>query len=286
MTLETPPLETLSLQKCFGGDIGYYRHQSRATRVPMRFTVFTPPQAAAGPVPVLWWLSGLTCTEENFTTKSGAYRKAAELGMMIVVPDTSPRGDFVPGDPQNEYDFGKGAGFYLDATSAPWSGCYRMFSYVALEMPHVIASNFPADMTRQGISGHSMGGHGAITIALKQPGRFGSVSAFAPICAPSQVPWGKKAFRRYLGMNEQKWRKYDSVALIEDGARFPEMLVDQGYADPYRNTQLRPDLLQFACKKAGMQLYMRFHEDYDHSFFFIASFIDDHLAYHAERLFR
>jgi S-formylglutathione hydrolase len=279
-------LETLSLQKCFGGDIGTYRHDSKATRVPMRFTVFTPPQAANGPVPVLWWLSGLTCTEENFTQKSGAYRKAAELGLMIVAPDTSPRGEFVPGDPQNEYDFGKGAGFYLDATNVPWSACYRMYSYVALEMPHVIGDNFPADMQRQSISGHSMGGHGALIIALKNPKRFRSVSAFAPICAPSKVPWGQKAFRRYLGLNEKKWRLYDTVALIEDGARYPEFFIDQGYADQFIHTQLKPELLQFACKKAFINLMIRFHDDYDHSFFFISTFIDDHLTYHAERLFR
>jgi S-formylglutathione hydrolase len=278
--------ETLSLHKCFGGTLGYYRHESRATRVPMRFTVFTPPQAAHGKVPVLWWLSGLTCTEENFTTKAGAYRKAAELGLMIVVPDTSPRGDDVPGDPQNEYDFGKGAGFYLDATNVPWTACYRMFSYVALELPHVIADNFPVDMARQSISGHSMGGHGAMTIALKQPGRFRSVSAFAPICAPMQVPWGKKAFMRYLGTDQKKWRKYDTVALIQDGARFPEFFIDQGGADPFLNTQLKPELLHFACKKAHIRLNVRFHDDYDHGFFFISTFIDDHLSYHAEHLFR
>ena len=278
-------LETISEQRCFGGVQGIYRHQSRETGTPMRFAVFAPPQAKAGPqankVPVFWFLAGLTCTEENFTVKAGAQRMAAELGLMLVAPDTSPRGEGVPGDPDNAYDFGLGAGFYLDATENPWARNYRMYSYVVNELPTVIAE-FPADMTRQGICGHSMGGHGALTIALKNPGRFKAVSAFAPIAAPTRVPWGEKAFSRYLGSIDAG-RSYDATALVEAGAKLPEVLIDQGDADKFLDSQLKPGLFADACAKAGIACTLRMHQGYDHSYFFIASFIADHLRWHKER---
>ncbi len=275
-------LETLSEQRCFGGVQGVYRHQSRETGTAMRFAVFTPPQAKVGKVPVFWFLAGLTCTEENFTVKAGAQRMAAELGLMLVAPDTSPRGEGVPGDPDNAYDFGLGAGFYLDATAGPWARNFRMFSYIVDELPQVIAG-FPADMTRQGICGHSMGGHGALTIALKTPGRFKAVSAFAPLVAPTQVPWGQKAFPRYLG-SVAAGRAYDATALVEEGARIPDVLIDQGEADKFLDSQLKPDLFVNACAKAGIACTLRRHPGYDHSYFFIASFIEDHLRWHKDRL--
>lgn len=275
-------LETISEQRCFGGVQGVYRHPSRETGTAMRFAVFAPPQAAKGKVPVFWFLAGLTCTEENFMVKAGAQRMAAELGLMLVAPDTSPRGEGVPGDPDNAYDFGFGAGFYLDATEAPWSRNYRMYSYIVDELPQLIAE-FPADMTRQGISGHSMGGHGALTIALKTPGRFKAVSAFAPIVAPTQVPWGQKAFPRYLGSVEAG-RAYDATALVEEGARIADVLIDQGDADKFLDSQLKPNLFAGACAKAGIACTLRMHPGYDHSYFFIASFIEDHLRWHKERL--
>lgn len=269
---------------CFGGRQQTWRHDSSATATPMRLSVFLPQAAEHAPVPVLWWLSGLTCTEENFTVKAGAQRVAAELGLMLVIPDTSPRGEGVPDDPERAYDFGLGAGFYVDATQAPWAQHYRMRSYVEQELPALVAAHFPADMGRQGISGHSMGGHGALTVALRDPGRFRSVSAFAPIVAPSQVPWGEKAFGGYLGDDRAAWRNYDAVALIEDGARLPDLLIDQGEADAFLATQLRPELLEHACADARMPLTLRRQPGYDHSFFFIASFIEDHLRWHAQRL--
>ncbi len=277
-------LETISEQVCFGGRQGFYRHASAETKTPMRFAVFTPPQAAKGPVPVVWFLAGLTCTEENFTVKAGAQRAAAELGLMLVAPDTSPRGEGVPGDPDNAYDFGLGAGFYLDATQSPWAANYRMYSYITLELPGVIAAHFPADMQRQGISGHSMGGHGALTIALKNPQQYSSVTAFAPIVAPSQVPWGQKALGRYLGEDRAAWRAYDSVALIEDGRGVPKMLIDQGDADKFLKDQLQPERLATACKAKGIECQLRMQPGYDHSYYFIASFIDDHLRWHAAAL--
>jgi S-formylglutathione hydrolase len=275
-------LETLSEQRCFGGTQGVYRHLSRETGTPMRFAVFTPAQAKTAKVPVVWFLAGLTCTEDNFTVKAGAQRVAAELGLMLVAPDTSPRGDGVPGDPENAYDFGLGAGFYLNATQEPWAKNYRMFSYIVDELPDVIAG-FPADMTRQGITGHSMGGHGALTIALKTPARFKAVSAFAPIVAPTQVPWGEKAFTGYLGSVEAG-RAYDATALVEAGARFPDVLIDQGEADKFLDSQLKPHLFANACAKAGIPCTLRMQSGYDHSYFFIASFIEDHLRWHAARL--
>jgi S-formylglutathione hydrolase len=238
---------------------------------------------------VLWWLSGLTCTEENFATKAGAQRVAAELGLMLVMPDTSPRGpalngQAVPDDPEAAYDFGLGAGFYVDATEAPWSANYRMYSYIASELPEVIAAAAPADMTRQSIAGHSMGGHGALTLALKAPDRFRSVSAFAPIAAPSQGPWGRKAFSHYLGTDESRWRAHDATALVADGARVGEILLDQGEADAFLQKELMIDRFETACAEAGQPIRLRRHAGYDHGFYFIASFIEDHLRWHAERL--
>jgi S-formylglutathione hydrolase len=277
-------IETLSEHRCFGGRQGFYRHKSLETGTDMRFAVYTPPQAQAGPVPVLWFLSGLTCTEENFTIKAGAQRIAAELGLMLVAPDTSPRGPDVPGDPQGSYDFGLAAGFYVDATQAPWSKHYRMYSYVTRELTEVVSARFPVDMARQSISGRSMGGHGALTIALKDPKRFRSVSAFAPIVAPSQVPWGQKALGGYLGPDQKAWAEYDATALIRAGRRVREILVDQGDADAFLQNQLRPDLLAAACKEHGIDLTLRLQQGYDHSYYFIATFIEDHLRWHRERL--
>ncbi|MGQ0834258.1 MAG: S-formylglutathione hydrolase [Gammaproteobacteria bacterium] len=277
-------LETLSEHRSFGGRQGFYRHKSRETGTDMRFAVYRPPQAQAGKVPVVWFLSGLTCTEENFATKAGAQRVAAELGLVLVAPDTSPRGPDVPGDPQGAYDFGLGAGFYVDATQPPWSKNYRMYSYVTRELPELISSRFPADMDRQGITGHSMGGHGALTIALKNPQRFRAVSAFAPISAPSQVPWGQKALGGYLGPDRQTWDEYDATALIRAGRHVKEILVDQGDADQFLQNQLKPELLAAACKAQGIDLTLRLQQGYDHSYYFIATFIEDHLRWHRARL--
>ncbi|MEE2691872.1 MAG: S-formylglutathione hydrolase [Pseudomonadota bacterium] len=274
--------ETVSENRCFGGVQRVLAHESRGTGTKMRVAVFTPP--GAGPFPVFLWLSGLTCTEENFTVKAGAQRVAAELGMMIVTPDTSPRGDGVPDDPNKAYDFGLGAGFYVDATEAPWSKHYRMYSYVNDELYKLIATELPADMNRVAISGHSMGGHGALTIALKNPQKYKSVSAFAPIASPMNCPWGEKALGGYLGSDRSTWRAYDSCALIEDGARVPDILVDQGTTDQFLETQLKPDLLVRACAAADQPLTLRRQDGYDHSYFFIATFIEDHLRWHRERL--
>ncbi|MDT7933968.1 MAG: S-formylglutathione hydrolase [Sphingomonadaceae bacterium] len=277
-------VETLSTHRCFGGYQSFHRHHSASTNTPMRYAVYSPPAAEAGPVGVVFCLAGLTCTEENFTVKAGAQRVAAEHGLMLVMPDTSPRGGDVPGDPDGAYDFGDGAGFYVDATEAPWNANYRMWSYVTDELPEVIAAQYAsADLGRMGVLGHSMGGHGALIAALRRPERFRSLSAFAPIAAPSQVAWGRKALCRYLGGDADAWRAYDAVALIEDGARVGDMLVDQGEADPFLD-QLRPDLLEAACARAGIALTLRRHEAYDHGYFFIASFIADHLRWHADRL--
>ena len=251
----------------------------------MRFSAFVPEQASVAPVPVLWWLSGLTCTEENFTVKAGAYRKAAELGLMIVAPDTSPRGDGVADDPG--YDLGQGAGFYVDATRTPWSTHFHMYSYVNAELPGVVFDAFPADPEAQGIFGHSMGGHGALTIGLKHPDRYRSLSAFAPIVAPMQCPWGHKALTAYLGDERDAWRKYDATALMAaagDRSRRPEILVDQGVADEFLEEQLMPEKFAEACRASGQALNLRMHEGYDHSYFFIATFIDDHLHHHARIL--
>ena len=277
-------ITNVSRSKCFGGIQGVYSHESRETGCVMRFGVFLPPQAEARKGPVLYWLSGLTCTEENFIVKGGAQRVAAELGLAIVVPDTSPRGLKIPGENDN-YDFGLGAGFYVDATQAPWSRGYRMYSYVVKELPALIESEFPVDSARAGIFGHSMGGHGALTIALKNPAYYKSVSAFAPICSAMRSPWGEKALTGYLGADRALWRDYDASALIESrGWKGPALLVDQGTSDQFLESQLKPELLKEACTRAGVSLDLRLQEGYDHSYFFIASFIEDHLRFHARNL--
>jgi S-formylglutathione hydrolase len=278
-------METLSTNRAHGGVQGVYRHTSTATGTPMTFSVFIPDHAEGAKLPVLWYLSGLTCTHANVTEK-GEYRAAcAEHGVIFIAPDTSPRGDDVPdGD---AYDFGKGAGFYVDATQEPWATHYRMRSYIEDELPGLVLREFPmADLSRQGITGHSMGGHGALTIGLRNPDRFRSVSAFAPIVAPSQCPWGEKALGGYLGQDRAAWRLHDAVALIEDGARLPELLVDQGDADTFLTDQLKPELLAAACRAAGIDLTLRMQPGYDHSYYFISSFMADHVAWHADRLKR
>ncbi len=276
-------LETISEARCFGGIQGVYSHAAEATRCAMRFSIYRPPQAESGPVPVLYWLSGLTCTEENFTVKAGAQRHAAEHGLMLVAPDTSPRGVDLPGE-DDAYDFGSGAGFYVDATEAPWSAHYRMYRYVTQELPALIAENFPGDAARQGVFGHSMGGHGALVCALRNPALYKSVSAFAPIVAPTQVPWGEKAFSGYLGADRASWRRYDACELIRDGSAVPDILVDQGLADGFLKEQLKPELLREACAAAGQPLTLRLQDGYDHSYYFIASFVGDHIAHHAMAL--
>jgi S-formylglutathione hydrolase len=276
-------METLSTARAFGGTQGVYRHRSRETGTDMVFSVYLPPQAESGErLPVLWYLSGLTCTHANVTEKGEYRRVCAELGLIFVAPDTSPRGADVPDD--EAYDFGQGAGFYVDATEAPFAQNFRMYSYLTAELPTLVEAEFPADMARQAITGHSMGGHGALTIALRNAGRYRSVSAFAPIVAPSVVPWGEKALGRYLGPDRNVWRRHDSVALIEDGARVPEILVDQGGSDTFLDRELKPELLQHACRDAGISLILRMQEGYDHSYYFISSFMEDHLRWHAERL--
>ena len=268
----------------FGGVQSVYTHQSRETGCAMRFGVYLPPQAKAGRVPILYWLSGLTCTEENFIVKAGAQRIAAALGLAIVVPDTSPRGLAIPGE-GDSYDFGLGAGFYVDATEAPWSRGYRMYSYITKELPADVAAAFPVDATRAAISGHSMGGHGALTIALKNPRDYKSVSAFAPIASSIRCPWGEKALTGYLGNDRARWREYDATALIEDRRwAGPQILVDQGTNDPFLENQLKPELLRAACRDFGVPLELRLQDGYDHSYFFIATFIEDHLRFHAENL--
>jgi len=277
-------IETVAAARSHGGAQGVYRHASAATGTAMTFSVFVPPHAEGAQLPVVWYLSGLTCTPANVTEK-GEYRRAcAELGLIFVAPDTSPRGDGVADDPAGAYDFGLGAGFYVDATQAPYAAHYRMWSYVTEELPALIAEHFPADMARQSIMGHSMGGHGALTIGLRFPDRYRAVSACAPIVAPGQVPWGEKALGGYLGPDRAAWRRHDAVALIEDGARVPELLVDQGEADPFLTEQLRPDLLAEACERAGIPLSLRMRPGYDHSYYFISTFMADQLRWHAERL--
>ncbi|MGS1018212.1 S-formylglutathione hydrolase [Allosphingosinicella humi] len=278
-------LETLSTNKSFGGTQGAYRHDSRETGTPMTFSVYLPPQAAAGAkLPVVWYLSGLTCTHANVTEKGEYRRTCAELGLIFVAPDTSPRGEGVPDDPAGAYDFGLGAGFYVDATEPPFATHYRMYSYITRELPELIASHFPADMSRQAITGHSMGGHGALTIALKHPETYRSVSAFAPIVAPSQVPWGEKALSGYLGADRATWRAHDATSLVEDGKRADEILIDQGESDGFLAEQLQTHLFAAACEKVGIPLTLRMQPGYDHSYYFISTFLEDHLRWHAARL--
>lgn len=277
-------VETLSEQRCFGGTQGVYRHASVSTGGAMRFSVYRPPQAEHGARPVLYYLAGLTCTEETFMIKAGAQRLAAELGLILVAPDTSPRDTGLDGA-TGDWEFGEGAGFYVDATQAPWSSRFRMYSYVVDELPAVIEANFPADRERRGLFGHSMGGHGALTIGLRNPQRYRSLSAFAPIVAPSQVPWGHKALPRYLGDDRAVWRDHDATALVEDGHRFPGMiLIDQGDGDGFLAEQLRPELFEAACAQAGQALTLRRQAGYDHGYWFIQTFIADHLQHHAAAL--
>lgn len=278
-------VEKISETKAFGGIQGVYRHASEATGTDMTFAVYVPPHESGTKLPVLWYLSGLTCTHANVMDK-GEYRRAcAEQGVVLIAPDTSPRGEGVADD--SGWDFGQGAGFYVDATEEPWRANFRMKSYVEDELPALVAAEFPvADLTRQSIFGHSMGGHGALTIALRNQGRFKSVSAFAPIASPLNCPWGEKALGGYLGSDKAAWRAYDTCALIDDGARVDELLVDQGDADSFLAEQLKPELLQAACERAGIALTLRMQPGYDHSYLFISTFMADHIAWHAERLTR
>ncbi len=278
----TTKLETVSRAAAFGGSVQFLRHASDACSCDMEFSVFLPPQAQKGPCPILWWLSGLTCTADNFTTKAGAQRIAAQHGFVVVAPDTSPRGGDVPD--VEAYDLGCGAGFYLNATQAPWATHFHMYDYVVTELPGVIESAFPVDASRQGIFGHSMGGHGALTIALKNPGRYKSVSAFAPIVAPIQVPWGKKALTTYLGDDPWAWAEYDATMLVSRAAERLPILIDQGDADGFLEEQLKPHLLKEACEAAGHPIEVRMQPGYDHSYYFIASFMEDHFTHHAKAL--
>ncbi len=279
-------IETLSEHRCFGGVQGFYRHDSAEIGLPMKFGVFVPPQAAQGPVPVLFFLAGLTCNEETFAIKAGAQRVAAELGLMIVTPDTSPRDTGIEGADAS-WDFGHGAGFYLDATKEPWAKHFRMESWITKELRDLVLSNFPTLPDRVGICGHSMGGHGALTLALRHPGLYQSVSAIAPICAPTRCPWGRKAFTGYLGQDESTWVEHDASLLMvaQQTAPYPGgILVDQGLADKFLAEQLHPEAFEAACARVGQPLTLRRHDGYDHGYYFIASFVDDHLRHHAQQL--
>ncbi|KJS09744.1 MAG: S-formylglutathione hydrolase [Gammaproteobacteria bacterium BRH_c0] len=279
-------MEQIGTNKSFGGWQRRYRYSSAVLDCEMTFSIYLPPQAEQGPVPVLYWLSGLACTDENFVTKAGAQQYAAEQGIAIVAADTSPRGEGVPDDPEGNYDFGLGAGFYVNATQQPWASHYRMYDYIVTELPALVTAHFPVDANRQSISGHSMGGHGALTIALKNPGRFRSVSAFAPISSPIRCPWGEKALAGYLGDDRDRWRQYDSTELIRQTQEQLPMLVDQGEGDGFLSEQLKPELLEAACRAAGYPITLRRQPGYDHSYFFIATFIADHIRFHAEHLHR
>jgi len=277
-------LGTVSTNKAFGGTQGVYTHPSTETGTEMTFSVFVPDHAPGEKLPVLWYLSGLTCTHANVTEK-GEFRAAcAEHRVIFVAPDTSPRGEGVPDDADGAYDFGLGAGFYVNATEEPFAKNYRMQAYIESELPDLIAAHFPADMARQGITGHSMGGHGALTIALRNPDRFKSVSAFSPIVSPLNCPWGEKALTGYIGADRNTWRQYDACALIEDGASVPDILVDQGTGDNFLEGQLKPELLQAICDTKGQKLTLRMQEGYDHSYYFISTFMADHVAWHAARM--
>lgn len=275
-------IETVSETKCFGGNQGVYKHASEATGTDMTFQVFVPEHREGEKLPVLWWLSGLTCTHENAMIKCHYHKACAENGVILVGPDTSPRGEGVPDD--EAYDFGQGAGFYVNATQDPWAGHFQMRRYVEEELPALVADSFPVDMDRQAISGHSMGGHGALTVSLRNPGRFRSTSAFSPIVSPMNCPWGEKALGNYIGEDHDAWREYDACALIEDGARIDNLLVEQGRADNFLDEQLKTWLLEDAVREAGMDATIRMQEGYDHSYFFVSTFIADHIAWHAERL--
>lgn len=278
-------LEKLAENRCFGGRQLRYRHHSAVLDCDMTFSIYLPPQAEQGKVPVVYWLSGLTCTDENFVTKAGAQRYAAELGVAIVTPDTSPRGEGVPDDPESAYDFGLGAGFYVNATQEPWSSHYRMYDYIVEELPVLIEREFPVDGDRAGISGHSMGGHGALTIALKNPGRFKSATAFSPICSPMNCPWGEKALGNYLGPDRKAWEQYDTTVLLGLAEERLPVLIDQGDADDFLPGQLKTELLEQACAAADYPMTIRMQPGYDHSYFFIGSFIGEHLAFHAGCLY-
>lgn len=277
-------METVSENRAFGGVQGVYKHVSAATGTDMTFSVYVPEHAADTKLPVVWYLSGLTCTHANVTDKGEFRRLCTELGLIFIAPDTSPRGEGVADDPDGAYDFGLGAGFYVDATQEPFAAHYKMWTYITQELPDLVATHFPVDMDRQSIMGHSMGGHGALTIGLTFPDRFRAISAFAPIVAPSQVPWGHKALGGYLGRDQAAWRRHDAVALIEDGARVADLLVDQGGADNFLTEQLKPHLLKETCEKAGIPLTLRLQPGYDHSYYFISTFMGDHLRWHADRL--
>ena len=277
-------MDIISVNRAFGGVQGVYRHASTATGTDMTFSVYVPPHEAGARLPVVWYLSGLTCTHANVTEK-GEYRRAcAELGLIFVAPDTSPRGEGVADDADGAYDFGLGAGFYVDATEQPFAAHYQMRTYIESELPALISAKFPADVNRQSIMGHSMGGHGALTIGLRNPETYRAISAFAPIVAPAQVPWGQKALTGYLGEDQAAWRQYDACALIADGARVDSLLVDQGGADNFLTEQIKPHLLAEACAVAGIKHDLSIHDGYDHSYYFISSFMEKHLAWHAARL--
>lgn len=276
-------MDLVSQTKCFGGSIEVFSHRSTACNAPMKFAIYLPPQAKERSLPVLYFLSGLTCTEENFMAKAGAQQFAAKYGLILVAPDTSPRNTGIAGE-DDDWDFGTGAGFYVDATAEPWHQHYRMYSYVVEELPELVNENFPVLRDRQSITGHSMGGHGALVCALRNPDRYRSVSAFAPICSPMQCQWGEKAFSNYLGANREDWRSYDASELVRI-RKFPRsILIDQGSEDKFLSNQLLPDVLQKACEEVGQPLNLRFQTGYDHSYYFIASFIEDHLRFHAEML--
>jgi len=283
---DKPAFEVISQHKCFDGTVGFYKHDSSSTGTSMRFSVFVPRQAQAGRVPVLYYLAGLTCTEETFMIKAGAQRVAAELGLMLVAADTSPRGLNIPGDSAS-WDFGVAAGFYLDATQEPWSKNYRMYTYITKELRALIEAQFPANAARTGIFGHSMGGHGALVLGMRNPDIYKSISAFAPISAPSQVPWGQKAFTGYLGEDRKQWAQYDATEIVsglKDAASRPHLLIDQGLGDQFLEKQLPQQIFEAAAKKVGYPLTLRRHEGYDHGYYFISTFMEDHLRHHAKIL--
>jgi S-formylglutathione hydrolase len=280
----TGPIETRASHACFGGEVGFYTHQSAETKTPMNFSIFTPPQAKDGKVPALVYLAGLTCTEETFMMKAGAQKVAAELGLALICPDTSPRGAGIEGE-DDDWDFGTAAGFYLDATAAPWSTHYRMYSYITKELPALLTEHYPTiDMDRFGLFGHSMGGHGALTIHLKNPDLFKTVSAFAPIAAPMRCPWGNRAFSNYLGPDQETWKQYDASELVRTSGDGPAILIDQGLADGFLEQELHPHHFEAACAEAGRAVTVRRHEGYDHGYYFVASFVEDHLRHHAAGL--